>query len=188
MKYRKKNIDDVFRNKNWEGLQGFVDKFGLDCLILLDRIVQSKDLEKLKEYVKTFSIEPLLEYGMPVAGEGVKEFYDISDRYHAHKHKTGAEWWVRDEFKDAVRQLKGYAAEPAFLDNVALLWKEVDARIEAPARTKINAFRKILIATLVSGLFKAETDEEKQTMDRIETLFNAQAFKKGIRYRHDFSE
>ena len=49
MKYKKKNIDDVFRNKNWEGVKSFVDKFGMNLLILLDKIVKAKDWEKLKE-------------------------------------------------------------------------------------------------------------------------------------------
>jgi len=66
MKYRGKEIDYLFRNKNWEGVKPFTDRFGLDVLIQLEQVVAEKDWEKLKSFVQRYGIEPLVEYGMPV--------------------------------------------------------------------------------------------------------------------------
>ena len=188
MKYRKKDIDDVFQGKNWEGVKPYVDRFGLDTLILLDRIVRSKDWERLKAFVQGFGIEPLVEYGMPVEGEGVKELYRISDRYHGHKVKTGAEWWLRDGIRDAVAQLTGYASEAGFQEKVALLWKDVDTQIDIPGDSKERAFRKVLISFLVQGIYGPETPEEEEAMERIRALFEASNFETDTRYHHDYTE
>jgi hypothetical protein len=185
MKYKKKNIDDVFRNKNWEGVKSFVDKFGMNLLILLDKIVKAKDWEKLKDFVKTYSIEPLIEFGMPVGGEGVKELYDISDRYHAHKHKTGAEWWLRDEIRDACLQLKGHSGDVVVQEKAALLWKDVDAEIDGAPEIKVSAFRKILISELIQGIYSPEIEEEAGAMKRIKELFRQRGFSKGLGFDHE---
>lgn len=188
MKYRRKDIDDVFENKNWEGVKPFVDIFGLDKLILLDRIVKGRDWEKLKAFVTGYGIEPLLQYGMPVEGEGVKELFEISDRYHGQKSKTGAEWWVRDEIRDAVRQLQGHAADTQVLEKVALLWKNVDARVDVPGEIKERAFSKVLISSLVQAIYRPEIPEEDEAMKRIRDLFESSGFETGIQYDEEFAE
>src|SRR4030042_5639838 len=104
MKYRNEDITDTIEKKNWEGVKLFVERFGMGLFVALDRIIREKDLDRLKEFVKRHSIEPLVEYGMPLGGEGVKELYEISERFHAHKRKTGAEWWVRGGGEAAVGQ------------------------------------------------------------------------------------
>jgi hypothetical protein len=188
MKYRKRNIDQVFQNKNWEGVKGFTDRFGMDLLILLDGLVKERNWEGLKEFVQRFSIEPLVEYGIPVGGEGVRELYEISDRFHGHKQKTGAEWWVRDELTDVIQQLKGYAGDPALLDKIAMAWKDVDARVAAAPETKASAFRKVLITALIQGIYRPAFKEEAQAMERIDSLFEQMDFKSGIQYRDEFVE
>ncbi|MBW2102495.1 MAG: hypothetical protein JRH05_07430 [Deltaproteobacteria bacterium] len=188
MKYRGKEIDYLFRNKNWEGVKPFTDRFGLDVLIQLEQVVAEKDWEKLKSFVQRYGIEPLVEYGMPVGGEGVKELYEISDRYHGHKRKTAGEWWLRDEMEDVSRQLKGYGAEPILQEKCALAWKEVDASVECPGPVKENAFRKVLLWTLIEALYRPESEEEQKIMDRIFGVFEQMRFREGLVYDHEFSE
>lgn len=187
MKTRNKEIRDALENKNWEGVKLFVDRFGMSLFVALDRIVRDKDLDTLKEFVKRNSIEPLVEYGMPVEGEVVRELYGISERYHGHKHKTGAEWWVRDEVDAAVRQLKGYAVEPGFLEGVALLWKEVDQKVEAPQEIKVSAFRKVLLLQLIRGIFRPEFREEKEAMEKIIAMCERSGFTAAIQHCEAFS-
>ncbi|MBN2126528.1 MAG: hypothetical protein JW821_19660 [Deltaproteobacteria bacterium] len=187
MKYKGKDIDEVFQGKNWEGVRRFTERFGLDRLIFLDAVVKEKDWEKLKEYVKLFSMEPVLEYGLPVGGEGVKELYDLDERFHGQKRKVGAEWWLRDEIEDAVRQLRGYAGDPRFQEKAALLWKEVDAQVDIPRKAKENAFRKVLLTALLGAIYKAEPEEEA-ALEEIRDLFDRLGFGEGISYEHDFAE
>ena len=156
MKYMKKDISEILKNKNWEGVKRFTNRYSMRLLLMLEKIVGDKDFDSLKDFVRTFSIEPVLEYGLPVGGDGVKELYEISERYHSHKQKTGAEWWVRDEIEDIILQLKGYSSESKFLDMVALIWKEVDAEIEAESRIKERVFRKALKICIIKAINKAE--------------------------------
>jgi hypothetical protein len=188
MKYKNKDITDAIRNKNWEGLRLFVERFGMGLFVALDRIIRDKDLDKLKEFVKRNSMEPLVEYGLPLEGEVVKELYEISERFHGHKHKTGAEWWVRDEVEAAVRQLRGYASSEPFLDGVALLWKEVDEKIQAPEEIKVSAFRKVLMLQLIRGIFRPEFREEKETMEKIIAMCERSGFTGAIGYQEAFTE
>lgn len=188
MKYRKKDIGDLLKDKNWEGVKAFADKFGMKRFIMLDRIVREKDVEKLKAFVEEYGIEPLVEYGMPVGGEGVKELYDISDRLHGHKRKTGAEWWLRDEVEDAVRQLKGHADDDVVQERVAMLWKDVDAAVEAPPEIKADAFRKVLMLQLIRGICRPVYREEKEAMERMIAMFEKTGFSAAIRYEDDFTE
>jgi hypothetical protein len=186
MKHKKKDIDDVLRDKHWEGVKRFTDRFSMDQLLLLDKIVKARDWEQLKDYVKMFGIEPLLEFGMPVGGDGIKELYEINDRYHGHRHKTGAEWWLRDEFNDLTQQLEGYAGDPMLLEKVALAWKEVDAHLEGAPEIKVSAFRKVLLMALVEALYAPEVEEERRLMGRVDDLFKQMRFSDGIAYNHDF--
>ena len=186
MKYRKRNIDDVFQHKNWEGVEPFIDRFGIDQLILLDKVVREKDWEKLKEYVKRFSLDPLLEYGMPVAGEGIRELEEIDHRFHSHKRKVGAQWWLRDEIEDAVEQLKGYSLDAVFLDKVALAWKNVDSQIDSLREKKINAFRKMVVISLIKAIYKPGDEEEGTLMTDIDALLHKSGFGEKLEYKHDF--
>jgi hypothetical protein len=157
-------------------------------LIMLDRIVKNKDFDALKDFVKNFSIEPVLEYGLPVGGEGVKELYEISERYHLHKQKIGAEWWVRDEIEDIIQQLKGYSGESKFLDMVALIWKEVDMEIESEPRIKESAFRKALNISIIKAINKAGDKSEAVIMDKINGVVEKSGFLESLHYDDDFVE
>jgi hypothetical protein len=188
MKYRKKNIDVFLEDKNWEGVKRFTNKYSFSLFIMLEKIRTAKDFEALKDFVKTFSIEPVLEYGLPVGGEGVKELYDISDRYHSHKHKVGAEWWVRDEVDDLIRQLKGFSSENEILDRIALIWKNVDTEINSEPRLKERAFKKILMKYLIEGIYKAEFKDEEETMKEIEKIFEISKFFDALGYNEEYME
>ena len=188
MRYKNRNIDDFLKNKNWDGVKRFTDRYSIGLLIMLDNIVATKDFEALKDFVQTYSIQPLLEYGLPVEGKGIKELYDISDRYHSHKYKIGAEWWVRDEVEDLMRQLKGHLGEHEILDRISLIWKEVDEVISAEPWLKERAFKKILMKSLIIGIYKAEIGEETDIMDQMDKIFEKSGFSMALKYNEDFVE
>ena len=188
MKYRKKDIGDLLKDKNWEGVKAFTDKFGMKCFIMLEKIVREKDVDELKAFVKAYGIDPLMEYGMPVGGEGVKELYDISDRYHGHKRKVGAEWWLRDVVEDTIRQLKGHAGDEGLRERVALLWKELDATVAAPPEIKAGAFQKVLMLQLLRGICRPVYREEKEAMERMIDVCEKNGFSAAIRYEDDYAE
>ena len=188
MKYKNKNIDDILKNKNWEGVQRFTERYSIRLFFMLDKIVSARDFNALKEFVKEFSIEPVLEYGLPVGGEGVKELYDISDKYHSHKNKTGAEWWVRDEIQDIITQLRGHSAETGILDRIAFIWKEVDASIKAEAWLKESAFKKVLVRFLINGIYKAGSIEENSVMREISEIFEKTDFSESLKYDEGYED
>ena len=71
---------------------------------------------------------------------------------------------------------------------VALIWKEVDAEIEAESRIKERVFRKALKICIIKAINKAEDNIEADIMNKVNAVFEKSGFFESLHYNYDFDE